>query len=218
MVKKVVAFLGDFYHPRVPLEQAVEAATRSIQGTELIFKTPTAKNMSAALSEKPDMIILGSDNKINPEGAVVNCWLTKEADGQLESYVAKGGSLIILHSGLASYPADSKYRSMIKGEFLSHPPQGDVSYFSVKDQSPFNENSDYNYTVLDEFYVVAVDEEETNVFLYSKSEEHGKGFAGWYHTYGQGKVMCLVPTHNEVGLMHEETLRLYRSAFEWGLS
>jgi len=218
MERKVVAFLGDFYHQRVPLEQVVQRVLSSIRDVKLETQIPTAQNMEHALEQTPAMIILGAENRINPEDEVVQCWLTDNIDHQLEAYVAKGGSLVILHSALASYPSDSKYRKMIKGEFISHPPEGEVRYFCAEGKCPFSEQGHYDYTVIDEFYVVEVDEAETHVFLYSESETYGKGLAGWYHAYGQGKVICLVPTHHMEGLTHEETLRLYHSAFEWGLA
>ena len=218
MERKVFAFLGDFYHQREPLELAVQTAVRGVGDVEIAFQLPTSESMNHALDQNPMMIILGAENRINPEDEIVRNWLTDELDNRLEAYVAAGGSLLVLHSGLASYPPDSKYRKMIKGEFLSHPPEHcQVRYYSEDDGVPLNGNASYDYVVIDEFYVVDVDTEDTNVFLYSECEEHGTGLAGWHHTYGEGKVMCLVPTHNKEGFEHAETLRLYHKTIEWGL-
>jgi len=216
--KKIIAFLGDFYHKRKPLEQAIQAITDLMEDVNLDSQPPLVENISKELAEDPAMIILGTENRINPEAAVVNYWLTKDLDNRLEAYVANGGSLVVLHCALASYPADSKYRKMIKGEFLSHPSiSAKVRYYSQKETDTFIGSSGYDYEVIDEFYVVDVDEADTSVFLYSECAEHGQGFGGWCHDYGKGKVVCVVPTHYEAGLMHEDNMRLYREAIEWGL-
>jgi len=219
MEKKVFAFLGDFYHQRAPMEKAVQKAISDLENASLVSQLATAENINLALDADPAMIILGAENRINPQDEVIEFWLTNELDDKLETYVASGGNLVVLHSALASYPADSKYRKMIKGEFISHPPEHvKVRYYTSAEEGILSGDAGYDYEVIDEFYVVDVDTEETNVFLYSECEVYGEGLGGWYHDYGKGKVVCVVPTHNVEGFEHEETLRLYRDAIEWGLN
>lgn len=206
MKRKVFAFLGDFYHEKSPLEAAVKKAFEKIEDVELTV----SDNVADVLPKNPDLLVLGMENRVNPEDSEVFFWLMEELDHQLEDYVLNGGSLVVIHCGLASYPGDSKIRKMMKGEFISHPADHcDVRYFS--------ENGRYDFSVKDEFYVVGVDVEETTVFLHSESVEYGRGLAGWYHMYGKGRVICVVPTHNAEGFAHDGVLNLYQDAFEWGL-
>jgi len=220
MERKIVAFLGDCYHQREPLEQAVLTAARRVGNVTVESQLPTTEAVGLALEKNPSMIIIGAENRINPEDAVVECWLTDEIDDKLEAYVAAGGSLLVLHSGLASYPSDSKYRKMIKGAFISHPPEDcKVRYYNQDNSLPENLGKDgYDYEVIDEFYVVDVDVEETNLFLFSECEEHGQQIAAWYHDYGKGHVSCIVPTHHAEGFEHREMQRLYFDDILYGLN
>ena len=63
MEKKVIAFLGDFYHQRAPLEQTVKAAMGRIEGIHLEITSPTTEQVSAALDENPAMMIMGAENR-----------------------------------------------------------------------------------------------------------------------------------------------------------
>ena len=219
MERKIFAFLGDFYHQLSTMEQAIETAVSRFTDVNLKCQLPTAENVSQALEQNPEIIIIGAENRINPEDEVVQYWLTDEIDDKLEAYVASGGSLIVLHSGLASYPTDSKYRRMIKGEFLSHPSEHcKVRYLNQDNSLPENLGKDgYDFEVIDEFYIVDVDVEETNLFLFSECEEHGEQIASWFHDYGDGKVSCVVPAHNAEAFEHLEMQRLYRDEILWGL-
>jgi len=217
MKQKVIGFLGDFYHQKKPMETAIFKAADSV-GLNFDCQFLTQSDFAYALAQMPEAIVIGAENRVNPEDAKVNVWLNDNIDDKLESYVENGGSLIVIHSGLASYPPESKFRKLTKGSFVSHPPEHcEVRYYTpdlcgISDGSP-----SYDFKILDEFYIVEVDVDQTNVFLYSSCNEHGTNLAGWYHNYGEGKVVCLVPTHNQKGFEHPETLRLFADVLKWAM-
>ena len=219
MERKIFAFIGDFYHSFSTWEQVIETAVSRFEDVSLECQLPTAEGVAQAIEQNPEIIIIGAENRINPEDEVVHYWLTNEIDDKLEAYVASGGSLLVLHSGLAFYPSDSKYRKMIKGEFLSHPPEHcEVRFFNQDNSNPINADKDgYDIKIIDEFYFVDVDVEETNLFLYSECEEHDLQIASWYHDYGDGKVSCVVPAHNAEAFELLEMQRLYRDEILYGL-
>ena len=219
MERKVFAFIGDFYHEPAILKQAIQTAVSPFSDVSLECQLPTAKGVLQALAQEVAIIIIGAENRINPEDEVVHYWLTDEIDDQLEAYVAAGGSLLVLHSGLASYPSASKYRKMIKGEFISHPPEAcKVRYFTQDNRNSDHwEAGDYDYEVIDEFYVVDVDIKETNLFLFSECDSHEGQIAAWFHDYGEGKVSCVVPSHYAEAFEDVQLQRLYQDVIRWGL-
>jgi len=210
MNKNIKAFLGDYYHPREPLENAVREAIKTLTNVTMEVNNFTENTIKNAIDSNPSLIIIGGENRLNPTDAKIHLWLTSAIDANLENYVANGGNLLVLHSGIASYPTNSLYRKMVKGHFVSHPPEHvEVKYSSVRSDYPLVVE---DFSVLDEFYVIEVDEDETNVFLKSFSEEFGVGYGGWGHNYKKGKVLVVVPTHNENGLKNSENIKLYRDA------
>ncbi|WP_121612690.1 hypothetical protein [Mesobacillus foraminis] len=59
-----------------------------------------------------------------------------------------------------------------------------------------------------------VNDKETTIFLTSASEE-GQSIAGWFHAHGQGQVCCLIPAHNEDGLLNAPFTHLLARTIEW---
>lgn len=205
-MKEIHAFLGDFYHEPDYLLGALQKSV-AVLGADLTLVNNELSEIGAVLDQNPAVILIARENRLNPEAETVENWLTPELDGELEAYVKSGGRLVAVHAGMASYPADSAYRNLLKGHFVHHP----NDHVQVRYQS-----ADFDYAVLDEHYFVAVDEADTDVFMRSHSE-YGTQNAGWRHRVGDGKVICIVPTHNPEGFQHSETVRLLAETLKWAL-
>jgi len=83
-----------------------------------------------------------------------------------------------------------------------------VTYHFMQDKG-FDERS--SFTILDEHYFVQCNEDHPGIFLRSESVD-GRSIAGWSHEYGDGKVVCLTPAHNEDGLYHLDFIRVLRKS------
>jgi len=216
MSKRICAFVGDFYHKYEITIPAVKKAVEML-GDTAALEDCKAENIPQILPTNPDAVILVREDRLNPEDEVVNHWLTPEMDEEITSYVKNGGSLIAMHTAIASYPQDSKYVDMLKGYFISHPPEHYKVRYTSNENLPFNNAKPYDFAVMDEHYVTHVDEANTNVFM-RLSSDYGEHAAGWCHKYGKGKVIVLVPTHNKEGFEHPETIRLINDAIVWALN
>jgi len=207
-MKTVYAIVGDFYHNHDVMFNALSLCAQRLGGIQL--KREFIDHIEAVIKQKPDAIIIARENRINPEEETEpREWLTNALDDLLEAYVSDGGNLFALHTGIASYDTNSKYIQMLRGHFVSHPPEHcPVTYYS----------DDYDFTIAeDEKYFVEVDENNTQVFLRAKSE-HGEQLAGWKHTYGRGRVICLCPTHTKDGFKHEQIKKLLDESLNWALN
>ena len=213
-MKTIYSFLGDFYHDHDIIYPAVQAAVSEMPNTRLI--DTQIRNLELALEKTPHAIIMDIENRVNPEAKVVDNWLTDELDEKITSYVRAGGGFVAMHAALASYEPSTKYTQMIKGYFLSHPQDNCPVKFTSNKNLPFENTTPFDYKIMDEHYFLKVDEENTTVFMHSQSE-HGDNYGGWYHPYGAGKVMCIVPTHRKDGFEHPETIRLIRQSLQWVL-
>ena len=243
MKQGIYSFLGDFYHKHENIYPSVKKAAE--QAGETLHDRKCISELSDVIDKNPAVIIIAAENRVNPEAEPENLWLTPELDEKLTDYVKNGGSFIAIHAALASYPEDSKYVDMVKGYFVSHPTEhylvcytsnekfekmpfcgnvGNIADCENAGNSEISKNSEisekpaaFDYEVMDEHYVLNVNTAATNVFM-TLSSEFGEGCGGWFHSYGNGKVIAVVPTHNKEGFEHPETVRLYKEAIIWAKS
>jgi type 1 glutamine amidotransferase len=212
-MKKVYSILGDFYHKHDLILRSLKEATLGLKDEVEIIDVSIDK-IHSVIEAKPDLIIMNCENRVNPQDPVVYNWMTAEVEKALVSYVSEGGSLLVWHAGLASYDEKGEYVDMLKGYFLSHPVENKpVRYFTS--QSSTVKDITMNFEVLlDEHYFVACDEKNTNVFLWSESED-GNSIAAWRHEFNKGKVCCITPSHREEGLLHSDMLKLLSYCIDW---
>lgn len=200
-MKKIVTLLGDFYHSHDNMLSALEDSLKNALSEYEIIDIDTNQFL-LNIGKKPDAVVIGKDNKINPQDQNIRYWMTEEMEKEIVEYVKKGGRLFVWHAGLASYPKNGLYCSMIKGYFEHHPSQNKpVRYYSAK--SKILKGKEFDFEIVDEHYFVYCDTQNTEVFLYSESED-GKSIAGWCHQFGDGKVLALTPAHREEGLKNQD--------------
>ena len=216
MVSKMVritAVLGDYYHPEGWSRESLVEALKTIEDLQINYCN--YEQLEDELSNQPDAVILFKENRLNPNEEIVDHWLTEELSLKINRYVSNGGGWLAWHSGLASYSPESAYTQMLKGYFLHHPEKHQMVQYKSVPGNGININS--SFEVLDEHYFVHCDEESTEVFLLSESID-GHAAAGWSHSFGEGRVCCLTPTHNKDGLLNPDFLSLLGNCVNWTIS
>ena len=214
-MKQIFGLIGDFYHPKSNAFDAIKKAVAA-NDAELIdgkLSNIILSDISAAIDKNPAAILLYHENRTTPEEENQNHWLTPKLDHKITDYVKNGGSLIALHTSIASYPKDSKYTDMVRGYFIDHPQEHYLVRYKTTSDTPIG---NFDFQVMDEHYLLHVDEANTNVFM-RHSSDFGEGASGWHHQYGSGKVIVLVPTHNKEGFENPEMARLLKSAIGWAI-
>ena len=208
----LAAVFGDYYHPSVLAKQSLEAAL-NLGKEEVQIDYCYPEQLTNVLRRQPDAVILFKENRVNPLEENGETWMTVELSLEITKYVENGGSLLAWHSGLASYPVDDAYVKMLRGHFLYHPEQHQQVHYKGSEENVIVPSST-SFEIVDEHYFVQCDKDNTNVFLFSESMD-GKAEAGWFHTYGEGKVCCLTPAHNKEGLLNQEFLKVLRNCINW---
>jgi type 1 glutamine amidotransferase len=214
---KVLAVLGDFYHPGELAKESLEYAFRSQSGLDdfqVIYCS--YESLKDELSNQPDGVILFKENRLNPSDEDVKEWMTEELAYEITRYVDNGGGWMAWHSGLASYSLASSYTKMLRGSFISHPDKHQlVHYKNVLENSSIPAIDSFEF--MDEHYFVRCDETNTNIFLLSESVD-GQSIAGWSHNFGNGKVCCLTPAHTIGGLLNPSFLTVLGNCINWIVS
>ncbi|MFA9556816.1 ThuA domain-containing protein [Evansella sp. AB-rgal1] len=212
---KIVALLGDYWHPAENMTPGLEAAVSRLAKTmDIDLQYITHEEVSSVLDAKPDLFIIGKMGTLNPKDEKVITWLRDDLDKKVVRFVEEGGSVLAWHSGMASYDNNSNYIQMLRGYFDFHPPGlQDVTYM-LKEDEKTGENT---FPLVDEQYFVVCDSENTEVDLWSTGVD-GDSLAAWKHPFGKGKVCCFTPAHTKEANLDENVLKLLVEKIEWTLS
>lgn len=213
-MKRALVVVGDYYHDAQLAKQSIERIMEPfIQEDKLQLTYSDLPHMHQELMKQPDMVILFAENRIDPQVNHPKLWMDKEMEALIEEYVDGGGAWIAWHSGMASYPEEGRYVRMLKGCFLYHPDQHSlVTYTPVPGLEPDFPAEPFSF--MDEHYFVDCREEETNVFMRSASVD-GESIAGWYHSFGKGRVGCITPAHLPEGLLSQSLIEVFRRLVVW---
>ncbi|UJF32584.1 ThuA domain-containing protein [Paenibacillus hexagrammi] len=215
-MKRIIAIVGDFYHPVEPIQRSLETALqKQLDERSVEIEYLSEDQLQAAMESKPDAVVFFKEDRLNPQDEVVHRWMNEETEAAIVQYVEQGGAWLGWHSGLASYSPDGAYVGMLRGYFEYHPEKHSlVSYTELLGGKPADQAA---FAIMDEHYFVHCDRSRTDVFLLSASKD-GESIAGWRHEAGEGRVVCFTPAHTEEGLLDAGLLQVLASCVDWCLS
>lgn len=206
MDRKKALLLGSYTHPKFhPLQGVDSQVTHMLNDMFTVQCSENLKMLKESNLYPYDLCIVYSDlwdEKVSPQ----------QTAGLL-SYVSGGGGLLVLHNGVR---LANRYElaQLIGARFDGHPPMGKLSFTPastdhdiIEGIEPFEmEEEPYRY-VFDPFT------EKTVLLEY---EHDGQQWpAAWCHTYGIGRVVCLMPGHSEPSFLHPSFRKLMVQAAKW---
>lgn len=202
--RKTACLFGDYthiaYHPLTGVDAAISRALRDdfdVSCTEA-YPEATYETLSQF-----DLIIWYIDNW-GARG-------TRQAAGALIAYVANGGKLLCLHSGIIT-AVHPETQPVYGGGFAHHPPADNLTYSAIPEKAdhPIVQGVE-PFTVFDEPYQFSFDPYiEREEFLTYSFE--GKDWpAGWTHLYGLGRVVYLSLGHTGEVYENPQAQKLLRN-------
>ena len=209
---RIIAVMGDYYHDVDLFKDTLDHVLKNLEDSTIEIKYVNRHDLVNHLTNKVNLVILASENRLNPAAEKVDTWMTENISKQITEYVSNGGAWLAWHSGMASYDNVPRYLNMLKGSLNHHPAQNEVTYKLVDEEVVTLEGPIFTFE--DEHYFVTCETKETTIFLESISDK-GKSIAGWYHTFEDGKVLCFTPAHKETGLTHQSTIQLLTHSITW---
>ncbi|GAB2318822.1 ThuA domain-containing protein [Alkalibacterium sp. s-m-22] len=154
------------------------------------------KELTEHLKDRPDLVILASENRLDPESYNPEEWMTEFEEDKIVDYVKKGGSWLVWHSGLVSYQKLTTYIDMVGGSFDYHPEKPvSVNYKYIEESSLTDRKEEFSIT--DEHCFINYGRDVTVTM--TSSSEYEESVAGWTVKYGE--VCVYIPAHNKEGLM-----------------
>ena len=185
---RILVLCDDYWHPGGTVQQGLSPLAE--QGFEFEWCS-NAHDWSAARMDGFPVTILSKSNNVT--AADQSPWMTDDVQNALVAYVGKGNGLLVTHSGTASYKDCVTLRGLMGGVFLQHPKQCPVTV-TPQAGHPITAGA-MPFTVTDEHYFMALDDQNAGVFMTSQSE-NGTQPAGWTRSEGSGRVCVLTPGHN----------------------
>jgi type 1 glutamine amidotransferase len=203
---RVLVMCDDYWHPASVPKAGLEKLGTA--GFELHWVDNTS-NWSAEDIFAYPLVLLTKSNNVSSEDQT--SWVNEDVERTFASYVRKGNGLLVVHSGTV-YKDKPEMRRLIGGAFLEHPKQCMVSVEPIA-HHPLTIGSN-PFTVMDEHYMMAFDDESADVFMTTTSE-HGTQPAGWTRSEGKGRVCVLTPGHNVEVWLHPAYQILLTNAMYW---
>ncbi len=216
-MKKALAIFGDIWHaPAIFHEQISKNLEKHGYAVDRIIDY----NVPFDNLSDYDLIVLGryglNDNDFytKPQGSPVSYWLTPSQEDLIETFVTNGGKLMLFHDGFTIYKKENAISRLAKSFFLGHPIIGKISVKPVSFYDDLNLNIQ-PYEIYDEEFDVEMDEEQTNVFLESYSDENGRHPQAWWHRYEKGVVIVFIPGHDSTVLRHPAVKQGIDNIIKW---
>ena len=159
-------------------------------------------------------LVVAREARVTPQESK-DVWVNPQHERAIAEYVEGGGSLVVLHAGLASYDPEGAYVGITRGYFLMHPaehPRFAVSPRPEAKEAGFEIDT---FEIEDEMYFVKVDSGRTHRLFESSCADFGLSCAAWAHTAGKGRVFCFTPGHTEQVLHHPSYRAIVQRGMKW---
>ncbi|MBR6008816.1 MAG: ThuA domain-containing protein [Clostridia bacterium] len=213
---KVLLICDDIWHPADVIERGLETMDREDLEFDLV---KTAKDiLSKEFVARYDVVVNCSGNSVN--AANTHPWfepgVTEFSPEEFRDYVAGGGGLVVIHSGLtvggprSPVPA---YTEVAGAYFVNHPPR-EMTYVSVTERNELTEGVE-DFAERDEHYQIEITAPDIKPFLKTESEHGGSTVSGYTRMFGKGRVAALTPGHTLVVWENPNFQRLVKNAIRW---
>lgn len=204
---RVLVICDDYWHPAAVAREGLAA----MEGQEYAFDwIEDAGEWSAERMAAYPVVLMAKSNNVS--AANREPWVSEAVQQAFVDYVRGGKGLLVVHSGSAGYSEMPVLRGLMGGTFLQHPPQCPVTV-EPKEGHPLTAGC-IPFTLSDEHYHMALDDDGADVFLTTTSE-HGSQPGGWTRLEGEGRVCLLTPGHTAEVWLHPSFQALLRNGLRW---
>ena len=203
---RTLVICDEYYHPARTVRDGL--ATLSGAGFEFDWIEDAAEWSAERMTAYPLVLLSKSDDRSAADRAP---WVTEAVQQAFVDDVRQGHGLLVVHSGTV-YAEKPVLRALIGGAFMRHPAQCPVT-MEPKPGHPLTAGSTA-FTLVDEHYVMALDDTQADVFMTTTSE-HGTQPGGWTRTEGKGRVCVLTPGHNVEVWQHPSFQALLINGLRW---
>jgi len=204
---RALVLCDDRWHPAVTARRGLDPLAK--HGFEFDW-IENAGEWSAERMAEYTLVIMDKANESSSSDH--RLWVTEATQQAFLDFVQAGNGMLVVHSGSAGYSQMPVLRGLMGGTFISHPPQCLVTIEPIPPHPLASGVSPF--TVFDEHYHMALDDQEAEMFLTTTSE-HGTQPGGWTRTEGEGRVCVVSPGHNVEVWLEPSFQTVLLNALRW---
>lgn len=139
--------------------------------------------------------------------------LPAEQSGALLAYVAGGGGLLVVHNGI-SLQSNQELGAMLGARFTHHPAFTTLEMKVTAPEHPIMEGIS-DFVIEDEPYYFEQHPHFETTVLAEYPHDGAMRPAAWCHTFGEGRVVYLMPGHHLPSFSSEPLRRMIRRGGLW---
>ena len=212
----VLLLCDDTWHPAEIIEKGLEALDREEMAFHVV---KTAKDiLTPAFVRRFDVLVNCHGSSINASNSAP--WfekgVTEFGPEEFRDYVANGGGLVAVHSGLTiggERDPQPAYTEVVGGYFVNHPPR-EMTRVRVTAENEITRGV-RDFAERDEHYQIAVTAPDIEPFLETASDRGGVTVSGYRRFFGKGRVAALTPGHTLAVWENPEFQKLFKNAIRW---
>ncbi|MDO3410147.1 ThuA domain-containing protein [Saccharibacillus sp. CPCC 101409] len=206
MLRKKALLIGNYTYPEYHPLQGVDTEVSLILQDILSVQCSENRNMFRLENLGAyDLCISYADSWREPISSVQM--------GGLLAYTASGGGLLVLHNGI-SLQSKSEFAQLVGAKFAGHPPARPLELTVAAPEHPAVDGVE-PFAIEEEPYRFEFDPFVQRTVLLEYEEDGQKYPAAWAHTYGLGRVVYVMPGHQEGVLKRPEMRRLLYRTAKW---
>ena len=205
---KTIMLVGDYWHSAA----SVEPMAGLLFPEEDVCFTEDPRDF---LKEEYDLLLLFKDPVENNQ-IPTPTWADDGWTDTLIRRVRDGMGAIIFHAGMADLPGDHRLvREIIRGRFLFHPAQCEVSFCPVKTHPILDGIEPFTLPEPDEHYHMELTPGTDDLVIGETRSEHGSQPGMWTHEVGRGRVCMFTPGHVTPNLTDPHMIAVFRNMIRW---
>ena len=224
---KVVAVMGDYWHPAASQERHVRQIFSSHKDWKIYFVL-ASRYLTAELLSDTDLLITarygGSDDPAwSPEPIVETrprgdrIWTDEHVEAIFDNVTNRGMGWMAVHCTLFSGRTDVE--DFIGIEPILHQEIQPVIVKDLNREHPITEGIDTFFFNLDEQFDAIIKEPERTTVLFRSLAVHDKrdALGGWCLERGKGRVVGLLPGHYQWTYRVPEYQKIFWRAAHWAM-
>lgn len=212
----VLLLCDDTWHPAEIIEQGLAAMDREDMAFRVV---KTCKDiLTPEFVGRYDVLVNCHGSSVNASNSAP--WfekgVTEFGPEEFRAYVANGGGLVAVHSGLTiggDRDPQPAYTETVGGWFVTHPPR-EMTHVRVTAENEITRGV-RDFSVRDEHYQIEITAPDIEPFLQTASEHGGVTVSGYRRFFGKGRVVALTPGHTLAVWENPSFRTLFKNAIRW---
>ena len=209
MSKKVFVLVHDYWHHDDSIKPMMDYLFNAD------YEVTFTKNPNDYFKGQFDLFLSFKD-PIENDQIPTPIWCDEKWTEKFLNDVQNGMGTIMLHASLTDYTENHAIlTNVVRSNFITHPKKCPLTVKPIAEHPIIEGIGEFTFPDFDEHYVMKMIPNADTTILAETVSKNGVQPAVWIHTYGKGKICCIVPAHTTQNLTYEPFVKLVKNAIDW---